>query len=245
MAFDQDPAVAAMLPAMRHPDRAAMRGANPVAVNPDVTMAIPAVIAVDPDPTLMRWMVVDFDDRLGGSHANDDLRKSSGRHETDSKQQRQCSFFHRDFALHGKYPSTRIEEAFRAINFINTRLRISLRGIEKSRPLLESWVESWGIPIESQSLLFTFARANANNSLRTFDAALLGGVVRRQGIFRPWCKNVAQALNLGAHAAQLILNVLVAAVHVVDTIDNGLSVGNQRGQHQRSGSAQVRAHDGG
>ena len=133
VAFDQDPAVTAMLPAMRDPDRATMRGANPVAVNPDVAVAIPAVIAVDPDPTFMRWMVVDLDDGRGGRHANDDLRRNGGRNEADSKQQRQCGFFHRDFALHGKYPSTRIEEAIRAISFINTGLQISLRGIEKNR----------------------------------------------------------------------------------------------------------------
>ena len=129
---------------MRDPDRVAMRGANPAAVNPDVTVAVPAVITVDPDPTFMRWMVMDFDDRLGGSHANYDLRESSGRNETDSKQQRQCSFFHRDFALHGKCPSTRIGEAFRAIILINTRLRIWLRALNNYSP-----------GVKTQSLLFT------------------------------------------------------------------------------------------
>ena len=87
VAFDQDPAVTAMLPAMRNPDSIAMRGANPVAVNPDVAVAIPTVIAVDPDPTFMRWMVVDLDDGRGGRHAHDDLRQHGGRNETDSKQQ--------------------------------------------------------------------------------------------------------------------------------------------------------------
>jgi hypothetical protein len=83
--FDQDPAVTAMLPAMRDPDRAMMRRADPVAVHPNVTVAIPAVITVNPHITLMRRTVVDLDDRLGRSHANYDLRKSSGRYETDSK----------------------------------------------------------------------------------------------------------------------------------------------------------------
>ena len=86
--FDQDPAVTAVLPAMGDPDRVAMRGANPVAVDPDVTVAVPAVIAVDPDPTFMRRTVMDFDDGRGRRHANYDLRESSGRYETDSKQQR-------------------------------------------------------------------------------------------------------------------------------------------------------------
>ena len=103
VAFDQDPAVTAMLPAMRNPDRAMMRGANPVAVNPDVAVAIPAVIAVDPNPTFMRRMVVDLDDRLGRRNAHNDLRHTGGRNETDSKQQRQRSFFHRNFALHGTF----------------------------------------------------------------------------------------------------------------------------------------------
>ena len=131
MTFNQDPAVTAMFPTMRNPNRAAMRGPHPVAVNPDVAVAVPAVITIDPDPTFMRWMVVDLDDGRRRRHANDDLRHNGGRNEADSKQQRQCSFFHRDFALHGKVRSTRIEEASRAINFINTRLRISLRSIEK------------------------------------------------------------------------------------------------------------------
>ena len=87
VAFDQDPAVTAMLPAVCDPDRAGMRGANPVTVNPDVAVAIPAVIAVDPDPTFMRWMVMDLDDGRGGRHANDDLRRNGGRNEADSKHQ--------------------------------------------------------------------------------------------------------------------------------------------------------------
>ena len=62
-------------------------------MNPDVTVAVPAVITVDPDPTFMRWMVMDFDDRLGGSHANYDLRESSGRNETDSKNSDNAVFF--------------------------------------------------------------------------------------------------------------------------------------------------------
>ena len=142
VALNQDPAVTAMFPAMRDPDRATMRGANPVPVNPDVAVAIPAVIAVDPDPTFMRRTVVGFDDRRGGRHANYDLRHSGDRNETDSKQQRQCSFFHRDFALHSKCRSTRIEEAFRAIISINTRVRNWLRSAERAAPglTLSGWM---------------------------------------------------------------------------------------------------------
>jgi len=86
VALDQDPAVTTMLPVMGDPNRVAMRGANPVAVNPNVAVAIPAVVAVDPDPTFMRWMVVDLNDGRGGLHPNHDLRRNGGRNEADSKQ---------------------------------------------------------------------------------------------------------------------------------------------------------------
>ena len=87
MALDQDIAVAVVVPAMRNPVGAWMRRPRPAPVNPDVAVAIPAVIAVNPDPTVMRWMVVDLDDGLRGSHANDDLRHNGSRNETESKQQ--------------------------------------------------------------------------------------------------------------------------------------------------------------
>ena len=53
---------------------------------------------------------------------------------------------------------------------------------------------------------------------------------------------VGWTANLSANAAQLLLDAFIAAVHVVDAIQNGLPVGHQRGQHQRSRGAQVRAH---
>ena len=74
--LDQDPAVTALFPAMGGPDRAGMRGVDPVAVDPDVAVAIPAVIAVDPNPTGVRRTIVDFDNGRGRRHANhhSDLR---------------------------------------------------------------------------------------------------------------------------------------------------------------------------
>ena len=89
MAFDQDPAVAALVPTMRNPDSARMGWLDPMAMDPDVAVPVPAVIAVDPDPAGMRWMVVDFDDGRRRCDANhdSDLRQSGGREETDSKQQ--------------------------------------------------------------------------------------------------------------------------------------------------------------
>jgi hypothetical protein len=70
VAFDEDPAIAPLLPAMGNPGRAGMRGADPVAVDPDVAVAIPAVIAVDPDPAFMRRRAIVFDDGRGRRHAN-------------------------------------------------------------------------------------------------------------------------------------------------------------------------------
>jgi hypothetical protein len=70
VAFDEDPAIAPLLPAMGNPDRAGMRGADPVAAHPNVAVPVPAVIAVYPDPALMRRRAIVFDDGRGRRHAN-------------------------------------------------------------------------------------------------------------------------------------------------------------------------------
>jgi len=127
VAFDQDPAVTTVLPTMRDPYRAFMRRVGPVAVDPDVAVAVPAVIAVDPNPSAVRRTVVGFDDGIGRRYANYDLRKSGGRRETNCKQQRQCSFFHGSFPSMVNVGRAGQEEAFRAIACINTRLRNWLR----------------------------------------------------------------------------------------------------------------------
>ena len=44
----------------------------------------------------------------------------------------------------------------------------------------------------------------------------------------------ADPANLRADAFEFLFNLLVAAVDVVDAVDNRLAIGNQRGQHQRS-----------
>jgi hypothetical protein len=70
VAFDEDPTIAPLLPAMGNPDRAGMRGADPMAMGPNVAMAVPAVIAVDPHPAFMRRRAIAFDDGRGRRHAS-------------------------------------------------------------------------------------------------------------------------------------------------------------------------------
>ena len=72
--LDQDPAAVALFPMMSLPGGSRMRWVRPVAVNPHVAVAVPAVISVNPHPSLMRWMIVDLDDRRRGRHTNDYLR---------------------------------------------------------------------------------------------------------------------------------------------------------------------------
>ena len=60
-----------------------------------------------------------------------------------------------------------------------------------------------------------------------------------------FAEDVAHAADLGADAAELFFEVLVAAVEVVDAVEDGFAVGDQRGEDQRGGGAEVRAHDGG
>ena len=74
MSFDQDPSVAAMFPVMGNPDGALVRRMRPMAMYPDVVVAVPAVVAVDPDPSSMRWMVMDLNDRCRRRNADEDLR---------------------------------------------------------------------------------------------------------------------------------------------------------------------------
>src|ERR1035441_6065736 len=56
-------------------------------------------------------------------------------------------------------------------------------------------------------------------------------------------EDVAHASDLGAYGAEFFFEVLVAAVEVVDAVEDGLAVGDQGGEHERCGGAQVRAHD--
>ena len=46
-------------------------------------------------------------------------------------------------------------------------------------------------------------------------------------------EDVAHAADLGAYAAELFFDVLVAAVDVVDAVEDGLAVGDEGGEDER------------
>ena len=64
-------------------------------------------------------------------------------------------------------------------------------------------------------------------------------VVTNNQLFFSWREDISHAANLRAHAAQLLLDSLIAAIHVIDAIEDGLSVGYQRSEHQRRRRPQV------
>ncbi len=86
MAFDQDPAVATMFPAMGFPGGAGMRGAGPMAMNPNVAVAIPAVMAIDPHPSVVRRTVVTLDNGRRRLYADDNLSHRGHGRQKKSKQ---------------------------------------------------------------------------------------------------------------------------------------------------------------
>ena len=58
-----------------------------------------------------------------------------------------------------------------------------------------------------------------------------------------FAEDVAHAVNLGADAAQLFFDALVAAVHVIDAVENGFAIGDEGRQDERGGGAEIGAHD--
>ena len=46
-------------------------------------------------------------------------------------------------------------------------------------------------------------------------------------------QDLADATNLGAYAFEFFFDIFVAAIDVVDPVNDGLAIGNQGGQHQR------------
>src|ERR1700686_254165 len=63
-----------------------------------------------------------------------------------------------------------------------------------------------------------------------------------RGSFR---EDVAHAADFGAYSFQFFFNVLVAAVQMIDAVDDGLSIRDEGGEHERGGGAQVGSEDGG
>src|SRR5512137_1348711 len=60
---------------------------------------------------------------------------------------------------------------------------------------------------------------------------------------RPAEASAADPLDLGPQAAELGLDVLVAAVDVLHVVDDGLSPGDEPGQDERGRGPQVGGHD--
>ena len=100
VAFDQDVTAIAMDPVMGNPTRVRMRRTIPAAGNPDVTGAIPAVIAIDPDKFRAWARAARFNDGSGRSYTDHNLRKRGGRQQSSGKQQSWQKFLHvRSFLL--------------------------------------------------------------------------------------------------------------------------------------------------
>src|SRR5450631_3058200 len=56
-------------------------------------------------------------------------------------------------------------------------------------------------------------------------------------------KDVSHAANLGTDAAEFLFDAFVAAIHVIDAVEDGLAIGDEGSQHKRGGCAQVGTHD--
>ena len=187
---------------MGNPDTAAMRRTRPTAMNPGVAVAVPTVVAVDPHPSFMRWMVMDLDDRCRRRNADDDLRHRNRRSETQGKQPCQESLFHRNRNLRGlDLPES--GNLFLAVNDINPTVGNWLRAAEKSAPK-SLWI-----------------RMRVRAEWLTGDCSRL-----------PWRKDIAQALDLRTDADQLLFEAFVAAIHVIHAVDDGLALCDESSQDQ-------------
>ena len=131
MAFHQHPAIAAPLPVMVNPDGAWMRGMGPKAMNPDVVLAIPAVVAFDPHPSDMRRIVMMLNDGWRRRNADDDLSHRNRGSETYSEQPCQKCLLHRNLKPPW-FRSAGMGGLSLATNSINPVARRSLRIVEKS-----------------------------------------------------------------------------------------------------------------
>jgi len=92
--LDHDPAVMTVNPAMGYPARVRVWGTIPAARNPDITGTIPAMVTIYPDVFGARPWAARFNDGSGRSNVDHNLRKSSGRQESDCEQQSQNELLH-------------------------------------------------------------------------------------------------------------------------------------------------------
>jgi hypothetical protein len=99
--FHQHIAAVTVFPAVCDPDGARMRGMSPAAMDPDVAVAIPAMIAIDPHPAVMRWMIVNFNDWFRRRDADIDLRHCNRGDQTKTQEQRKSCLLHRKVILQG------------------------------------------------------------------------------------------------------------------------------------------------
>jgi hypothetical protein len=79
---------------MGNPVSTGMWAAVPTAWDPNVTTAVPAVVAGDPFISRTGDRTAGFDDGGGRSYADHDLRKRGGRQQRDSEQQSREKFLH-------------------------------------------------------------------------------------------------------------------------------------------------------
>jgi hypothetical protein len=75
VAFDQNPTIVVVNPAMGNPVRAGMGWTIPAAGNPDVVPAVPAVIAINPNESPLRCRRAALNDGGRWANANHNLRK--------------------------------------------------------------------------------------------------------------------------------------------------------------------------
>lgn len=108
---------------MVDPDRTVMWRTHPLAMDPDVAVAIVTMVAVVPYPSVMRWMVMMLNERRRRRNADDDLRNCNRRSETQSEQPCQKSLFHRNLYLRG-LDLPEIGNLFQAVNDNNAGVEV-------------------------------------------------------------------------------------------------------------------------
>jgi len=88
MPFNQHPFPVLMFPPVSYPMRVRMRRTLPVAVNPNIMIAVPAMVAVNPNKTGLRRHAALFNNGSRWTYANRNLRLGS--HRNHSHSQGQC-----------------------------------------------------------------------------------------------------------------------------------------------------------